>query len=264
METLFIGKNTIFLPETDSTNSYAIGLLKNVNLPEGTVVHAAAQRAGRGQRGSAWMADPHRNLTASVLLKPSFLAAKNHFILYQIAALSCFDTMAQFLDSSQFDIRIKWPNDILVNGKKIAGILIENTVKGDQILHSILGFGINLNQTEFGNIQDATSCKLLTGDETEPRVVLSRLCSSIEKNYLMLREARLEIIHRRYRSLLYGIGEVLPFEVEGVVRRLLVKGIDPGGLLALQDEHGKIMLSDVKQVRWILPETNAEGRLQNP
>src|SRR5688572_20998788 len=116
MDTLFIGKNPIFLPHTDSTNSYAIGLLKNVNLPEGTMVHTAFQSNGKGQRGSAWTSEPLSNLAVSFVLKPTFLALKNNFYLYKVAALACFDTLSEILGKRQFDIKIKWPNDMLVNG----------------------------------------------------------------------------------------------------------------------------------------------------
>ena len=81
METLFIGKNIIFLPEIDSTNSYATNLLKNVKLPEGTVLHTANQTHGKGQRGRSWIAQSTSNLTASVILKPLFLNLKNQFFL---------------------------------------------------------------------------------------------------------------------------------------------------------------------------------------
>jgi BirA family transcriptional regulator, biotin operon repressor / biotin---[acetyl-CoA-carboxylase] ligase len=129
METLFVGKNTIFLPEIPSTNSYATHLLKNVNLAEGTVVHTANQTQGRGQWDKRWSSEPSSNLTVSVVLKPTFLELKKQFLLYQIAALACYDTIAGLLNNSQYDIKIKWPNDILINRKKTAGILIENKTR---------------------------------------------------------------------------------------------------------------------------------------
>ena len=261
METLFIGKNTIFLPETDSTNSYAMGLLKNVNLPEGTVVHAAVQHAGKGQRGTSWKADPQRNLTVSVLLKPVFLGIKNSFLLYQVAALSCFDTLAQFLDNGQFDIKIKWPNDILVNGKKIAGILIENTVSGDEIRNSIIGFGINLNQESFGEIGNATSYRMLTGEDLPPRKALGALCSSLEKNYLLLRENKHDQLRDRYLSVLYGLDCTLPFAMGDVVRHLRVRGVHRNGLLNLEDEQGGLLQVDVKEVRWLSLAAGSEGNV---
>src|SRR5687768_13391551 len=103
METLFIGKKTIFLSETESTNSYAIDLLKNVNLLEGTIVQAARQTAGRGQRGNSWASESDSNLTASVILRPSFLDLKQQFFLYKIAALACREAIAAAIESESCD-----------------------------------------------------------------------------------------------------------------------------------------------------------------
>ena len=162
METLFIGSNIIFLPEVDSTNSYATELLKNVNIAEGTVIHTAHQTQGKGQRGNSWEAQIASNLTTSIVLKPSFLELKNQFFLYQITALACYDLMAELLNNSQYDIKIKWPNDILVNKKKIAGILIENVITHSTLNYSVIGIGINVNQLLFTDGINATSLKKLS------------------------------------------------------------------------------------------------------
>lgn len=205
METLFIGKNLIFLPEIDSTNSYAINLLKNVKLPEGTVVHTANQLKGKGQRGSHWNSEAGMNVTASIILKPGFLDLKNQFYLYQIAALACYDAMAEILDSSQFDIKIKWPNDILVNSRKIAGILIETNIQNNRLNWCVAGFGINVNQTDFGDLQTATSIKQLTTKEFLPTEVLKSLCRYFEKYYLALLNNKFEEINQNYLKHFFGL-----------------------------------------------------------
>src|SRR5690606_36853399 len=121
-------------------------------------------------------------------LKPSFLELKNHFDLYQIAALACFDTLAHFLGQSQYDIKIKWPNDILVNGKKICGILIENGVNNGRLKDSVTGIGINLNQEDFPGLHNCTSFKLLTGKVISLKEVLKKLSAQLEKYYLALKQ----------------------------------------------------------------------------
>ena len=252
METLFIGKNIIFLPEIHSTNSYATELLKNVNLSEGTVVHAANQTNGKGQRGSVWNAQPKRNLTASVILKPTFLSIKNQFFLYQIVALACYDSVAEILESSQFDIKIKWPNDILVNKKKIAGILIENSIQNNQINSCVAGIGLNVNQAVFDEKISATSLKLVTGSNHSIDAVLKILCKHLEKHYLALRNLKQDAITEAYLKHLYGLNEFLDFEIEGERNNLLVKGLSEAGLLLLENKSGKIIEADVKDVKWIL------------
>jgi BirA family biotin operon repressor/biotin-[acetyl-CoA-carboxylase] ligase len=252
METLFIGKNIIFLPETHSTNSYATELLKNVNLSEGTVVHTANQTNGKGQRGSVWSAQPKRNLTASVILKPTFLSLKNQFFLYQIVALACYDSVAEILESSQIDIKIKWPNDILVNKKKIAGILIENSIQNNQINSCVAGVGLNVNQTVFHDTISATSLKLVSGMNHSIDTVLKILCKHLEKHYLTLRNLKFDAITETYLKHLYGLNEFLDFEIHGETQNLLVKGLSETGLLLLENKSGKIIEADVKDVKWIL------------
>jgi len=252
METLFVGKKVIFLPETVSSNSYAIELLKNVNLPEGTVVHTDHQLKGRGQRDKGWIADAARNLTFSVVLRPDFLPLQKQFFLYQISALACYDAMAEFLNPGQFDIKIKWPNDILVNGRKIAGILIENNILNNRINWSVTGIGINVNQLQFEESFKATSMQLLTGTDYSVKLILERVCVHLEKYYLDLRNKRFDFIRENYLSNFYGLNQQLPFELNDERRQLLVKGIGESGLLRLETESRQQLEFDVKGVRWIL------------
>lgn len=252
METLFIGANVIFLPEVDSTNSYAIKLLKNVNPPEGTVVHAANQTHGRGQRGNVWNTLPGSNLTASVILKPSFLPMRKQFLLYQISALACYDVMAEILNDSQFDIKIKWPNDIMVGRKKIAGILIENFISAGRIEYSVIGIGINVLQGEFDSKLNATSLQILSGVHTDVNTVLKLLCRYLEKYYLMLKNGKDETISSEYLDRLFSYQDQELFEIKGEKIRLEVAGVSEDGLLILRDNTGAEKLYDVKDVKWLL------------
>lgn len=252
METLFIGSNIIFLPEVSSTNSYAIDLLKNVNLCEGSVIHTANQTSGRGQRGNVWNTLPYSNLTASFILNPVFLELKKQYYLYQIAALACYDVMAEILNSSQYDIKIKWPNDILVNGKKIAGILIENIVMNNTINRSIVGIGINVKQCEFDNKINATSLQLLDDKDHSINQTLEVLCHCLEKYYLMLKNGKFDFILETYLQRLYGLNKWVECEINNKPQTLFVKGISVNGLLNLEDKTGLQKEYDIKEVKWIL------------
>jgi len=253
METLFIGKNIIFLPETDSTNSYATLLLKNVNLAEGTVIHTTHQTQGKGQRGSSWNTDPASNLTASIVLKPGFLDIKEQFFLYQIAALACYDTLSEILNNSHFDIKIKWPNDLLVNRQKIAGILIENNILNGRIVSSVIGVGINVNQAHFSKSMTATSLRLQLLNEKpfEVKDVLTRLCVHLEKHYLALKNGHHDEINANYLSHFFGLNSWMNFDAQGVQKELFVKGITENGLLQLEARNGSLQEADVKDVKWI-------------
>ncbi len=254
METLFVGRNIIFLSEVYSTNSYAINLLKNVNsnVAEGSVVYATEQTAGRGQRGNVWNTEGASNLTASIILKPTFVELKNQFFLYQIAALACYDVLAEILENSQYDIKIKWPNDILVNGKKNAGVLIENIIINNRIGWSVMGIGINVNQVEFKNDINANSLKLLTAKDFSIDSVLKLLCKHLEKYYLMLKNEKTELIKDKYLSCFLKKDKWQKFEIENTVKTLLVKGISNNGLLLLEDETGKQNEFDIKEVKWLI------------
>ena len=179
METLFIGKNLLFLTEVESTNTYAMGMLRNVNVMEGTVVYTDHQSRGKGQRGASWNSAVASNITASVILRPAFLESGESFFLSKISALALYDVLTDVLNSSQYDIKIKWPNDMLVDSRKIAGILIENTYNQQQIQYSVMGIGLNVNQADFGPLSGiATSLKLLTGQQHDRKEVLEKLCRS--------------------------------------------------------------------------------------
>ena len=138
METLFIGKSLLFLHEVESTNTYAMNLLRNVNPIEGTLVYTDFQTNGKGQRGATWTSEIGQNITASVILKPRFLGYDKTFYLSKISALAVYDVLTEILPISQYDIKIKWPNDILVNKKKIAGILIENQFNGNYLTSCVI------------------------------------------------------------------------------------------------------------------------------
>lgn len=252
METLFVGSNIIFLPQVDSTNSYAINLLKNVNLPEGTVVHTANQTAGRGQRGNSWLSDTASNLTASFVFKPSFLDIKNQFFLYQVTALACYDVLAELLAESQIDIKIKWPNDILVQGKKTAGILIENTLSHNKIDVAIVGVGLNVNQVVFGDNVKASSLKAITGKDYIVTDVINLLSKHLEKWYMLLKKGKTNEIKAVYLERLMGLGEILNFEVENRIKKFSVKGVSERGLLLLGSEDGTNSEFDVKEIKWVI------------
>lgn len=250
MDTLFVGKNLIFLPVTDSTNSYAIELLKNVNLPEGTVVQTAHQTHGKGQRGATWKAEPASNLTLSIVLKPGFLRINESFYLYIIAALACYDTTAQLLADSQFEIAIKWPNDIYVKGFKTCGILIENKLNANFLSATVIGIGLNVNQFNFEGL-NATSLNALTGKTYNLERAAELLFSNIEKFYLLLRNGQQVLLRQLYTTRMLGLGEVLVFNYRSEIKKMRIKGITNHGLLQL-DDAGTDVQADLGELRWLL------------
>jgi len=145
----------IWFERIDSTNEEARRHISDIdNL---SVLSASEQTAGRGQRGNTWTSRPGENLTFSIVLKSPVLMAEDHFALNEIAALSVTD----FLSIYGIKAEIKWPNDIYVDGRKICGILIENSFRGKSISTSIIGIGLNINQRNFNvNLPNPTSMVL--------------------------------------------------------------------------------------------------------
>lgn len=135
----------IYVDEADSTNNI---MAKSASKFEhGTALAAHCQSAGRGQRGNTWESEPWKNLTFSLLLRPSTIVASHQFELLQLVAISVVKVLRSQLGTE--DIYIKWPNDIYFRDKKICGILIENTISGHLINQSVVGIGVNVNQEVF-------------------------------------------------------------------------------------------------------------------
>ena len=141
---LFIGNNIISLEEVDSTNRYLKDyLLKDNNTIEGLVVVATNQHSGRGQKGNTWQSEQGKNLTFSIFIKPN-IQVQAQFLISKAISLGIVDFLN---DVGLSELKIKWPNDIFCKDKKIARILIENTLKGNNVSNSIIGIGLNVNQT---------------------------------------------------------------------------------------------------------------------
>lgn len=253
METLFIGKNSLFLHEVESTNTYAMNLLRNVNPIEGSVVYTDNQINGKGQRGAVWASEIGKNITASVILKPHFLGYKQTFYLSKISALAVYDVLTEILPIGQYDIKIKWPNDILVNHHKIAGILIENSFLTNLVHYSVIGIGLNINQSIFNGFErEATSLKMLLNKNLERMQIMELLCRNLEKWYLKLKEQKFDLIDSKYLSVLFGMNQLLEFEdANGIHFKAEPKGVSNEGKLILKQEDLSLKEFDVKELKFL-------------
>lgn len=254
METLFIGKNLLFLPEVESTNTYAMGMLRNVNALEGTVVYTDNQTRGKGQRGSSWNSAVASNITASIILKPGFLKADESFFLSKISALAIYDVLTDVLNSSQYDIKIKWPNDMLVNSRKIAGILIENNYHQQLLQNSVIGIGLNVNQSDFGDLSSlATSLSRLSGISYDRKAILEKLCSYLEKWYLSLKSGNISQINELYLARLNGMNQMASFRLPGNedVFEATITGVTKEGHLCLDIPGSGSRTFDIKEIQFI-------------
>lgn len=233
MNTLFAGKNFIELAETPSTNTFARDLLLS-NPPEGTVIFTPRQTAGKGQAGNHWNSEPDKNLTFSLILCPHFVAPSKVFQLNKAISLALQQVCQELMPDKV--VTLKWPNDVLVGNRKIAGILLENQLETHRVRASIAGIGLNVNQTEFPIAirSKATSLKLETGQDFEIKVVLEQILQRIEAHYLAIRAGKTAYMEHEYLQQLFQYQEEGDFIVDGKRQTAILVGVDPQGRLALQ------------------------------
>lgn len=244
--TLFIGKNVVFVSACPSTNDLALKLLQQPTVAEGTVVITDCQTAGRGQRGNQWQAEPGQNLTLSVILRPAFLQIRDQFYLTMVTALAVHDFLKSQLSTPA---QIKWPNDILIGGKKLGGILIENQLQGESISASVVGIGLNINQKNFA-ISTATSLSLLTQQDYVLQNLFTALLSHLESRYLMLRSGKYEVLKQDYLQNLFQLNEVRTYQSNDQQFTGIIRGIDAWGKLMIETEQG-MRIFDLKEVSFL-------------
>ena len=198
LNTQFTGKVFIHLSSVDSTNNYA-SQLATEDVQEGTVIIADYQTHGRGQYDRVWSSASGENIMISVIYKPHFLHAENVHQLHWIVSVAIYD----WLDQLGFDqLSIKPPNDIYFMDKKLGGILIQNSINQNQIQHSIIGIGINVNQTEFDSrLPNPVSLKQISGREWDIMTCIGDLCINLEQQYLLLK-SKSHSLKERYNSIL--------------------------------------------------------------
>ncbi|MFA5575107.1 MAG: biotin--[acetyl-CoA-carboxylase] ligase [Brumimicrobium sp.] len=179
MKNSLINRDYIFFPSVSSTNDYALEKMKSGEIKSGTVIVADHQTSGKGQRGKSWISAPGESLMMSIAADLDLWDIKNVVSLNHIVSLAIQNFLLNFIE----DTRIKWPNDIMVNDKKICGILIESKVSMTK-RHSVVGIGLNLNQESF-ELNRATSFYIETGQKALPQNFIEPILQLIEE-FIML------------------------------------------------------------------------------
>ncbi|MGN0213894.1 MAG: biotin--[acetyl-CoA-carboxylase] ligase [Muribaculaceae bacterium] len=223
----------ILVRETESTNTYLARMASM--LPSGTVIYTMRQTAGRGQRGNSWESEPDKNLAFSMLIKnPPVLPAKQ-FLISEAASLAITHELNAIVDG----FKIKWPNDIYYGNSKVAGILIEHTLTSKAIGQTIIGIGLNVNQTEFrSDAPNPISLKQITGNDFDPKQLLERICTRIEQNVerLALSPDACVDTHSQYLGQLYrNDGKTHSFALpDGTRLEASISDVKPDGMLCLR------------------------------
>lgn len=201
---LKLGEPLIKLETVDSTNDYATNLLRTENAGEGTVILADYQSLGKGRGNNRWQSEKGQNLLFSIIFKPDFLRADKQFYL----SMGISNGIAELVEKIAGNSKIKWPNDIFLNNKKVAGILIENTIMKDKLYTSVAGIGLNVNQQIFSpDLTDAISLYQVTGKKYDLFDVLNDLLRLITKTLEPLYSGDYGTLKIAYLNRLFRLNE---------------------------------------------------------
>ena len=237
----------IKLNAIDSTNSFLKDLSQDSALENFTVVVAKKQTEGRGQHNSNWLSEAHKNLTFSTFIKFNNLKITDRKYLNFAISLAIKNVLIS-LDLKK--IAIKWPNDIMSANKKICGILIENTFKGDKIKNSIIGIGLNVNQEDFPiHLKNATSLKLETSKSYDLDDILNKILIEIQNNISLLNSKEYNLLEKEYLDVLYKKNIPTMFKnSRDEIFMGLIFGISTNGNLQIQLEDDSIKEFGIKEI----------------
>lgn len=240
--TRFVGYNLVKLVKVDSTNNYLKELLANTKpLQPGTVIMADDQFAGRGQSNNKWHSQAGKNLTFSIYLQPRFLAVQQQFKINQAITLGITDALITLLGNG---CKIKWPNDIYFNDDKIGGVLIENTIRGNTIIDSIIGIGINVNQKHYTtDLVNVNSLVNLLGVEFDLNHLLGDILLAVENRYFELEKKGINILDTNYIERLYKAKQKCKFKKGSNVFEAIILGVSQTGLLILETKEERLLFN---------------------
>jgi BirA family transcriptional regulator, biotin operon repressor / biotin---[acetyl-CoA-carboxylase] ligase len=238
----------IKLDAIDSTNVFLKGISSQQDLENFTVVTAEHQTKGKGQMGAIWNSESGKNLIMSVLVR-DFLFDINEIFRLNIAfSLAVITTLKK---NNIPDLSIKWPNDILSANKKIGGILIENSIKSDGSIHSIVGLGLNVNQTNFDGLPKASSLAVVTGLEFDKEELLIDIITNLEKNVTESKN-NTETLRKQFVDLLYKKDIPMAFTNQKKEKFMgIIQGISSIGRLRVLLENDSVTEFDIKEIQML-------------
>ena len=236
----------------ESTNQYLQNLLnEGIDIVDNIVV-TDYQTSGKGQGKNVWESENGKNLLFSIALDMSFLKAENQFLLTQIVSVTMINVLKKYLPEES--LSIKWPNDIYFNNKKIAGILIKNEIRGMMMGTSIIGIGLNVNQTSFDeNLPNPISMKMITGNDFELEELLSAISYQLSAISYQLSAISCQLSTvNSYTDKLYRYKQWAFYEHEGQVKEMMIIGYDQFGRLILKEKNDREVVCDLKEIIFVI------------
>ena len=240
----------IKLDAIDSTNSFLKQMRSKKSMKDTkdyTVVTTNYQTKGRGQMGTVWNSEKSKNLMCSVFKDCSNVSIKNQFYISIVISLAIVKTLRSF---SIPKLTVKWPNDILSENKKICGILIENVIKNNKLEASIIGIGLNVNQTKFKSLPNASSIKIITGTVFNTEEFLHLIIKNLKYYFSILEKGHLRVLKNEYEKLLFRKDKPSTFKNnKDVVFAGFIKGISNSGMLQVVLEDDVLKEFDLKEIQ---------------
>lgn len=239
-------KRIIKLNAIDSTNAFIKQLSMTEKLEDYTVVMAKYQTKGKGQLGTTWQSQDGKNLMFSVFKKVPFISSEHAFFLSIVTALAIVKTLKGFNIPK---LKVKWPNDILSENKKICGILIENVLYNNQIKETIVGIGLNVNQTEFENLPQASSLLLISGRVYATEELLHGIIKNLKHYFSFLKNGKHDTLLSKYENLLFRKDKASTFKsTDGNMFTGLIQGVTQAGSLKILLEDNVYKEFELKEV----------------
>jgi len=236
----------IELDSIDSTNNYAMQLIDANKAQPGMTIVAQNQWAGKGQRGNIWVDAPGKSLSMSIIAAPK-QAIREQFVFSASVAIAIANVLRNL--HSNWNVYIKWPNDIIVNDKKAGGILIENVLRGSNWTHSVIGIGLNVQQEKFpGNLPHAISLKMGSGNDIDITKLRDDIRESIMACSLFPQPPGQ--IMGRYNQFLYRRGMKQRFSNSSEKWEATIQNAHDDGTLEVQKEDGSVEFYNHGQAVW--------------
>ena len=234
----------------ESTNQYLQNLLNEGADIADSIVVTDFQTSGKGQGKNVWQSDEGKNLLFSIALDMSFLKAGNQFFLTQMVSVAMINVLKKYLPEES--LFIKWPNDIYFKDKKIAGILIKNEIKGMMMGTSIIGIGLNVNQTSFDkNLPNPISMKMITGKDYDLYELLSSISQQLSANSQQPTANSQQLTANSYIKHLYRYKQWAFYKHEGSVKEMMIVGYDQFGRLILKEKNDHEVVCDLKEISFV-------------
>lgn len=240
----------LYYDELPSTNHQLRQLMREHPLDEMTVVVAGFQQAGRGQAGNSWESERGKNLLMSLLLYPQFVEIIHQFGISAVVSLAVVDALKGF---GIGNVKVKWPNDIYIDDRKVAGILIEHSIMGPVLSDSIVGIGLNVNQTQFlSDAPNPVSMCQVTGTEFSLTGVFEKLMDCMVNRYQQLMDdGELGLMTEYCSAMWRADGQMHSFKDDTGCFDAKIDGVDEIGRLRLMTASGEVKVFGFKEVTYL-------------